>query len=64
VTTKPEPDVWVATRTGVCQHDGVEYSFVTGKTRVREGHPLLRARRDSFEPEIYRIDYDWPPSRR
>jgi hypothetical protein len=65
VTTKPtESDVFVATTSGVCQMDGVEYTFFAGKTRVRAGHPLLRARRDYFEPDVYRIDYDWPPSRR
>jgi hypothetical protein len=65
VTTKStEPDVFLATRTAVCVHDGVEYSLVAGKTRVRAGHPLLRAQGASFELEIYRIDYDWPPSRR
>jgi hypothetical protein len=64
VTTKPEADVFVATSSGVCQHDGVEYSFTAWRTRVRAGHPLLRARRDCFEPDVFVIDYDWPPNRR
>jgi hypothetical protein len=65
VTTKStEPDVFLATTSGVCNIDGVEYRFFAGKTRVRAGHPLLRGRRECFEPDVFRIDYDWPPSRR
>jgi hypothetical protein len=61
VTKSSEPaDVFLAIRTGVCVHDGVEYTFFAGRTRVRAGHPLLRSQRDSFEPDVVRIDYEWP----
>ena len=36
--------------------DGVEVMISKGKTRVREGHPLLSGREDLFEPMT--VDYD------
>jgi hypothetical protein len=36
--------------------DGVEVMISKGKTRVREGHPLLNGRSELFEPLT--VDYD------
>jgi hypothetical protein len=51
--------VYIATETGVTAAiDGVEYTFQKGVTRVREGHPLLRACPNCFAPDAESVTYD------
>ena len=53
------PDhVYIATESGSAEVDGETYIFTRGQTRVREGHPLLDAVRDYFEPVGDHIHYD------
>lgn len=56
-SSKPsEPRIFVARSSGVVKIDGIVHRYVQGQTRVRAGHPLLKARPDKFVP--LRLDYD------
>jgi hypothetical protein len=47
----PERDILIATDTGVwISPEGVHYDFWKDVTRVRVGHPLAEAMKDSFKP--------------
>jgi hypothetical protein len=51
-----EPTVYVARSSGVVNIDGQIHRYVQGQTRVRAGHPLLKARPDKFVP--LQLDYE------
>lgn len=51
-------DVFVATESGSCEVKGETFVFVRNVTRVRAGHPLLKAVPDYFRPVEERIHYD------
>lgn len=53
---KPDPVIFVARSSGVVMIDGQIHRYVQGQTRVRAGHPLLKARPDKFVP--LKLDYD------
>lgn len=51
-----EPSIFVARTSGDIKIDGEVYSYRAGRTRVREGHPLLRVIPERFEP--LKVDYE------
>lgn len=51
-----EPEIYVARSSGVVKIDGKIYNYYGGTTRVRAGHPLLKAAPNSFKP--MELDYD------
>jgi len=48
--------IFVARESFVCDYDGRRVSIVRGRTRVREGHPIMQGREHKFEPLT--VDYD------
>lgn len=50
--------VYVATTSGSTDIKGETYVFVRGQTRVREGHALLKAVPDYFEPVEEHVHYE------
>ena len=52
----PEADIYVATASGVVKLKGQVYRYIAGRTKVRAGHPLLRAMPDRFAPLT--VDYE------
>ena len=51
--------IYVAKETFVVEIDGSNFLVTAGKTRVREGHALLKGRGDSFQNiEDAPVDYD------
>ena len=48
---KPDDSIYVARATGVVRIGDTEYHYVSGKTRIRSGHPLLKVFPDKFRPE-------------
>jgi hypothetical protein len=53
---EPEPTIYVARSSGVVRIDGVLTNYYAGTTRVRAGHPLLKAAPGKFEPMT--LDYE------
>lgn len=51
-----DSDIYVARENFHTVIDGEPISVSKGRTRVREGHPLLTGNRDKFEPLT--VDYD------
>ena len=51
-----EAEVYVARSTGVVKIDGLIHRYIAGRTRIRAGHPLLRALPDAFMP--MELDYE------
>ena len=45
-----EPELYVARSSGVIKVKGETITYLAGRTRVRAGHPLLKARPDAFVP--------------
>ncbi len=41
--------IWVAKESFATNLDGAEITVLAGRTRVRDGHPLLRGREQFFE---------------
>lgn len=54
--TKHGGTIYVAKRSFITVIDGVEVTIQQGRTRVREGHPLLSGRMEMFEPMT--VDYE------
>lgn len=54
--------IYIANTSGAAEVDGVEFDFVQGETRLREGHPLLKACPKYFEP--LSDDVTWVGGRR
>lgn len=50
--------IYIATESGACEINGETQIFVKQRTRVREGHPLLKAVPDYFRPIDEMVDYD------
>lgn len=50
--------VYVARESGAANVDGEDLVFVKGVTRVRGGHPLLKAVPDYFEPVDEAVHYE------
>lgn len=50
--------VHVATVTFMCDIDGEQIWVEKGKTRVRQGHPLLTRYSDSFQPVDTGVHFD------
>lgn len=50
--------VYIATESGVAEVAGVEYVFHKDVTRVREGHPLLKAAPNFFKSAGEDMHYD------
>jgi hypothetical protein len=56
---KKQNDVWVAKETFAAEDDnGSPVIIHAGKTRIREGHPLLDRYREHFQPADSRLDFD------
>ena len=53
---KKEPEIYVARSSGVVKIDGKLHTYYGGTTRVRAGHPLLKAAPGAFKP--MELDYD------
>ena len=53
---KPEAEIYVARSSGVVKIDGKLHNYYGGTTRVRAGHPLLKAAPGAFKP--MELDYD------
>ena len=53
---KKLPEIYVATSSGVVRIDGRLTSYYGGTTRVRAGHPLLKAAPGKFKP--LELDYE------
>jgi hypothetical protein len=53
-----DQDIYVATESGSCEVAGENHVFVKGITRVRAGHPLLKAVPDYFKPIELEVHYD------
>ena len=51
-----EPEIYVATSSGVVKIDGKLHNYYGGTTRVRAGHPLLKAAPRAFKP--MKLDYE------
>ena len=51
-----EPQIFVARSSGVVKVDGKLTNYYGGSTRVRAGHPLLKAAPGAFIP--MELDYD------
>lgn len=51
-------DVYVCTESGSTEIDGQVLPYTKGITRVRAGHPLLKAVPDRFEPIDLTVHYD------
>jgi hypothetical protein len=49
---------YIAVQSGVCEIDGEPFVFVKGATLVREGHALLKAVPDYFEPVTDHLHHD------
>ena len=48
---KPDDAIYVARATGVVRIGDTEYRYISGKTRVRSGHPLLGVFPGKFRAE-------------
>lgn len=53
---RKEPTIFVARTSGVVKIKGKQHTFIAGRTRIRDGHPLLKAAPDHFIP--MQLDYD------
>ena len=53
---KPEAAIYVARSSGVVKIDGQLVNYYGGTTRVRAGHPLLKAAPGAFKP--MELDYE------
>ena len=51
-----EPEIYVARSSGIVKIDGQLHRYYGGTTRVRAGHPLLKAVPNGFVPMT--LDYD------
>lgn len=51
--------IYVARTSGTTEVDGQSFVFITGVTRVREGHPVLKACPDYFEPITEHVHHEW-----
>lgn len=49
--TKADAEIYVARATGIERVGDTEYHYIAGKTRLRAGHPLLKARPEKFKAE-------------
>ena len=54
----PANDVYVATASFQAHVDGKRIIVQRGKTRVRDGHPLLKGREHLFAPQTVRFDVE------
>ena len=43
----------------LCLVDGGTWQIMAGRTRVREGHPMLDLAPAFFKPVEERVDYEW-----
>lgn len=50
------PEIYVARSSGVVKIDGQLHNYYAGTTRVRAGHPLIKAVPGGFVP--LELDYD------
>lgn len=58
-TPKPkEPEFYVARSSGVVKIDGVRHNYYGGTTRVRAGHPILKAVPSAFKPMTLDLDIE------
>jgi hypothetical protein len=55
---KKATEVYVATDSGSVEIKGESYVFIRGVTRIRAGHPILKAVPDSFAPAEDQLHYD------
>ena len=53
---KKGPEIYVANSSGVVKIDGKLHNYYAGTTRVRAGHPLLKAAPGKFKP--MELDYE------
>ena len=51
--------IYVATETGTLTVGDEVFVIYAGRTRVREGHPLLKQHPSFFEPSDAHVDYEW-----
>lgn len=52
-------DIYIARESFTVDLDGIPQSIIAGKTRVREGHPLLRQNGEYFERlDDSTVDFD------
>ena len=52
-------DIFVATETGTLTVKDEQFEIRAGVTRVRAGHPLLKAHPAFFEPADEHVHYEW-----
>lgn len=52
-------DIYVAKESGSADVKGETYVFHKGITRVRAGHPLLKANPQYFEPIEFHVTYEY-----
>lgn len=55
-----DSDIFIATESFTCEIDDEHFAVIKGKTRVREGHPLLVGNRDYFKPVGDDVTYELP----
>ena len=53
---KKAPEIYVARSSGVVRIDGKLHNYYGGSTRVRAGHPLLKAAPNAFV--LMQLDYE------
>lgn len=54
----PAADIYIAQSSGVVKIRNERVRYFAGRTKVRAGHPLLRARPDAFAPMA--LDFEVP----
>jgi hypothetical protein len=50
--------VYVAKETMVVEYDGHPVTIIAGKTRIREGHKIMKGREVFFEPLTDEVDFE------
>jgi hypothetical protein len=58
MAAKKTEEVYIATQSGVAEIKGEPLVFTKGVTRVRHGHPLLKAIPEAFEPVNDHVHYE------